>query len=283
MVIDSIPKVAGMAYAIVASILIVVLLRRGKFSRRVGYLFLVFSVIFGFLVFAPMLPYQFQTLLLGNVKGLGAPIALAVVVLVAFVVLAFAFGRTFCGYVCPIGAVQELPYLLPLKKLEIRGKTISTASRLLVLVTFVVLALVLSVGILRYLGVRDFFYLEFGSGLFYIFLALVVASAFLYRPFCRFLCPYGALLSLAAGKSRFRLRRTDACTDCGTCETVCPTNEAGRGDSKQECYLCNRCKEVCPENAIQYGRRPASEVRRQERTPQDLRTPGTGEATEKIG
>jgi polyferredoxin len=77
----------------------------------------------------------------------------------------------------------------------------------------------------------------------------------LYRPFCRLVCPYGALLSLAAGKSLLRLHRTGACIDCKKCENACPTDEAKRGDAKAECYLCGRCKDVCPAaGALKYDR-----------------------------
>jgi polyferredoxin len=253
--IESIPEFVGMAYAIVATLAVVVLLRTGRFNRRIGYVFLGLSTVVGFLVFAPMLPYQFQIVLLGKGAQLGVPIALAIVVLVVFVVLSFAFGRAFCGYVCPIGAVQELLSHVPVRKLRLSSKRGPFAVRMVVLVAFLVLAVGFSVGILRYLGIREFFHLEASSAFFYVFLGLTVTSAFFYRPFCRFLCPYGALLSIAAGRSRFKLRRTEECNECGKCERVCPTNEAGDADSKQECYLCNRCKEACPTGGIRYSLR----------------------------
>ena len=254
MVIDDIPKAAGMAYAIIVTVLIVVLLQRGKFSKRMGYGFLAVSTLFGFLVFAPMLPFQFQTVLLGKTKALGVPTAFAWVVLGAFVVLSFAFGRVFCGYVCPAGAVQELLFRLPTRKVRVGSKTVLIALRLAVLVTFLVLALVFSIGILKYLGIRDFFYLSFGSAFLYAFLAFLIVSIFAYRPFCRFACPYGALLSLATAKGRFKLRHIEDCSDCEICEEVCPTNEAGRADLKQECYMCGKCREACPLDAISYAR-----------------------------
>ncbi len=254
MVIESIPKIVGMAYAIVATVLVIVLLRQRKFNQKTGYTFLVVSTLFGFLIFAPMLPYQFQAVILGNVKQLGAPIALAIMALVVFVVLAFVAGRAFCGYVCPIGTLQELLYKIPTKKVRIYNKSIPVIFRHIFFVAFIVMALTLSVGLLKYLGVRDFFYLNISSAFFYVFLGLLIVSVFFYRPFCRFACPYGVLLSLAAIKSRFRLRRNENCTDCGDCEEECPTFEAGRTDLKQECYLCQRCLHICPNSAIDYTR-----------------------------
>lgn len=262
MVIDSIPQVVGMAYAIIATLVIVILLRKDKFSRRKGYIFLIVSTLFGFLVFAPMLPLQLQTILMGNVKQIEAPLPLAIVVLVMFIVLAFAFGRSFCGHVCPIGTVQELIYLLPSKKLKIPNKAITIGFRLIFSIAFVILAVAFSTGLLKYLGVKDFFYLDTSSVFFWGFLAIMVISIFFYRPFCRLACPYGVLLSLAVIKGRFKLRRNENCINCKKCIEACPTNEVGWTDLKQECYMCYRCKEICPVDGMEYTRRYISEQER---------------------
>lgn len=258
MVIESIPMPVGMAYAVVASLVIVILFRKDKFSKKIGYTFLVISTLFGFLVFAPMLPCQFQAVIVGNAKQLGAPIGIAIIVLVLFIILAFVFGRAFCGYVCPVGAIQELVYHIPTKKLKIKTKSIPIVFRLVFLLIFIVLALVFSIGVLKYLGIRHFFYLNFASVFFYVFLALLIVSLFVYRPLCRFFCPYGALLSVASIKGLFKIRRNDNCIDCEKCEEACPTSEAGSADLKQECYMCGRCKDVCPVDALEYTRKQAS-------------------------
>ena len=79
-------------------------------------------------------------------------------------------------------------------------------------------------------------------------------------PQCRIICPYGLLLSLAAGISLFSLQRTDACIDCKCCERNCPVDEAKLNDRKAECYLCGRCTDVCPTaGALQYNRRTGKE------------------------
>ena len=262
MVIESIPKTVGMGYAIVALIMLVLLFLRGKFNRRIGYLFLVVSTVFGFLVFAPMLPNQLQALLLGTTKQIGGPIPLAIAMLVLFIVVAFVFGRIFCGYVCPIGTLQELVYLLPGKKFKVTNKVIPIAFRLIFSLAFVILAAGFSIGLLKYLGVKDFFYLNTGAVFFWVFLAIVLISALVYRPFCRLACPYGALLSLAVIKGRFKLRRNENCINCKKCREACPTNEVGWTDLKQECYMCNRCKEACPVNGMGYT---IKQIREEER------------------
>jgi polyferredoxin len=263
MVIESIPKIVGMVYAVIVTILAIVLSRRGKLNKKVGYVFLAISTLFGFLVFAPMLPHQFEAVILGNVGQLGAPITVAVVVLIVFVVLAFVFGRAFCGYVCPIGTLQELLYNIPTKKLRIRDNWILVVVHYVFFVAFIVVALTLSIGLLQYLGVRDFFYLNIVSGFFYVFLALLIVSVFFYRPFCRLACPYGVLLSVAAIKSLFKLRRNEACIDCKKCGEECPTYEEGRADLKRECYLCRRCVYACPNDALDYTRRQDIQLKKE--------------------
>ena len=152
MVIESIPKAVGMGFAVVVSLLVVVLLLRGKFNRRIGLVLLVAATLMGFLVFAPMLPNQFQVLLLGKTKQLGVPVPLAGAVLFLFVAMSFVLGRSFCGYACPIGAVQELVFVLPGKKLRLNNKKITLVFRLASLAAFLVLALGFSLGMLNYLG-----------------------------------------------------------------------------------------------------------------------------------
>lgn len=244
-----------MAYAVVASVALVVLFRTGRFNMKIGYPLLAVSTLFGFLVFSPMLPWQWQMMLVGSPQQAGVPPPLAGAVMMLFLVLAFLFGRHFCGYVCPIGAVQELVYRIPAPKLRITSKWGPVLFRLAFLVTLVVLAVTLSVPLLRYVGVGDFFQLNVTSAFFYAFLALVTVGLFIYRPFCRFLCPYGALLSLVSMVGLFKLRRNEDCIECGDCEEACPTGEATGKARKQECYMCNRCREVCPADAIRLLRR----------------------------
>ena len=107
MVVEAIPKVTGMIYAIAGFFILVYLFHKNKFNKKIGHLFITTSTIMGFLVFAPMFPNQFQLLILGNI-GHGAQSQIAIIGFLLFIVLTFVFGRIFCGYLCPIGAIQEL-------------------------------------------------------------------------------------------------------------------------------------------------------------------------------
>ena len=241
MPLDALRPLAGL-YIFVMMGVLAWLWYRGRISRTLAAAVLVVSAAFGFL-FASIAPYQFQLLLLGDTKGLGGPLV---------------FGRIFCSSLCPLGALQELASLAPVPKLRLRAKTALYAIRFVVLGIIIVAAVFFSVNILVFVGVPGLFSLAFTVGTL-VMLGLLVLSLFLYRPFCRILCPYGALLSLAGLGSRFRLRRNPSCIECGKCEFACPVDEAKRDDLKGECYLCGRCTEACPvKGAITYRRADAA-------------------------
>ena len=88
-----------------------------------------------------------------------------------------------------------------------------------------------------------------------VFVAALAISAVVYRPWCRLLCPFGAISELAARRSALRLRRQPGCNDCGLCARVCPTEQCVPGKSMSECYLCGRCTDACRKDGLAYGRK----------------------------
>ena len=87
-----------------------------------------------------------------------------------------------------------------------------------------------------------------------VLVAIIAAALFVYRPFCRFLCPLGALYSFF---NRFALLRyrTDEhrCTGCNTCLGTCKVDI--RRVSDRECIQCGNCVTTCPEKAISFTKR----------------------------
>jgi len=247
-------QLIGIIFALVSTGILAYLLRAGRFSRKTGYVFLVLALVFGFLVFSPMFPVKIQTLILGD-RIAGVPMVLPLILLVVFLILALTLGRVFCGYICPIGAAQELAFSLPGKKYLNGHKKGTMLIRGLFFVTLLVTGIFLSMGLVKLLGPGSFFKMAYLTLPFWLFVGILAVSIFVYRPFCRVACPYGFLLSLAAFGSVFKLRRNDRCIDCGKCESVCPTGEAGRDDAKAECYLCDRCVEVCPVEGMDYSKK----------------------------
>jgi polyferredoxin len=254
MVVSQIPPVIGLLYAVIGIPLVAYLWHKKKFTRITGIAFTLISIALGFLILSPMAPLQLQSIALNDTKALGAPLGAAAGITLAFIIIVFLTGRIFCGYLCPIGAVQELAYDVPVRKVMVVHKNALLVIRLAVLLIFFTAASFLLTGILEYFGIRQFFSLDVSSVFLVVFLVILFVSIFFYRPFCRIACPLGALYGIAAVKSLFKLRRSKACTDCGKCEIVCPVNEAKREDAKGECYLCGRCVDVCPADALGYRR-----------------------------
>lgn len=255
MIFENAPKFIGLLYAVFVIFFLAALLIKQRFTSKIGLSFLFVSTGFGFLFFSPMMPYTFQLILLRDTASLGAPLPMAVLGLVLILGLTFVFGRIFCGYVCPIGSVQEILSRLPIKQKKMNNQKAIMISHIFFFIFFIVLGLVFSANILSYFGIADFFNLQFKSVYVIVFVLLLILSIAVYRPFCRFVCPYGLLLSLASLKSVFQLKRNENCIDCGICEKRCPTDEASINAFKQECYLCMKCSEVCSKEAISYEKR----------------------------
>jgi polyferredoxin len=82
-----------------------------------------------------------------------------------------------------------------------------------------------------------------------VILFLLAISIVLRNPFCRYLCPYGALLGLVAAISPLRVtRNTERCVSCGVCSQVCPTYidvMHKKSVSSPECIGCWRCVSHC--------------------------------------
>ena len=141
------------------------------------------------------------------------------------VVFAFFFGRVFCAGVCPMGALQELVNvkngriskpvamvlgLLPWLYLILTILYAVTHSR------FLVCEFDPFIGIFRLGGNVEL--LAFG-------ILLLIISVFTGRPFCRFLCPYGALLSLFSAVSIKKVEITKKkCINCDLCHNSCPVD-----------------------------------------------------------
>ncbi len=138
-------------------------------------------------------------------------------------VFALFFGRTFCAAVCPMGALQDLTLLKPVKTPE-------WLDRALGVLPFVYLGagiLFAATGSAFIICEYDPFvalYRRSGSlGMLGFGVVFVIAGIFIGRPYCRFLCPYGALLSLVSrfAKWNVTLSPTD-CLHCQICDTACP-------------------------------------------------------------
>src|SRR5215469_12722129 len=190
----------------------------------------------------------------------------AMFLLLAFLAISFLFRKAFCSWLCPIGTISEYlwragtklfgrNFLLPRWiDLPLRG-----------LKYFLLGFFVWAISTMSMAGIREFMLSPYGliadvkmlnffrhtgeTGLI-VLGALVLASVVMQNFWCRFLCPYGALLGLTSWLSPARIRRNErTCIDCAKCAKACPS--ALPVDKlvqirSVECTGCLECVAVCP-------------------------------------
>lgn len=139
------------------------------------------------------------------------------------IIAAFLFGRVFCSGVCPFGALQDL---VNVKNLRL-SKAVTGALGVIPWI-YLIFALLYALTRTRFIICQfdpfiGIFRLGGDWGLITFGVLLLVLSVFTGRPFCRFLCPYGALLSLFSSVSVFKLKITPkSCINCALCHNSCP-------------------------------------------------------------
>lgn len=186
-------------------------------------------------------------------------------------------GRFVCGWLCPFGLIQDLLHKIPIKKIQkVPGDQYLRYLKYVVLVVFVIGMPLLLTGKSGYsspwfcklicpsgtlLGglplVSTNPNLQKVIGFLFgwkmgILLLVVVGSILIYRPFCKYLCPLGAIYGLV---NRFSLYRyeidSSKCTKCGLCHKKCEMGvKVYETPNSAECIRCGKCMEVCPHHAI---------------------------------
>ena len=194
-----------------------------------------------------------------------------------FLLFGILFGRWICGFLCPFGLLQDLLHKVKTPKLKKNSITrILSYLKYVILVVFVVLMpLIYSVqsfplpGFCKYicpsgtlLGAGGLLSNEANSNMFpmlgplftwkFCLLVLILLSCiFIYRAFCRFLCPLGAIYGLFNRISILGIKLDKPkCTDCGICIGTCHMDIRHVGD--HECISCGECITACPTGAIAY-------------------------------
>ena len=184
-------------------------------------------------------------------------------------------GRTICGYLCPVGLLQELLHKIPTVKVKkSRVTRVLSYLKYVLLAVFVILIPLWyalqsypvpafckyicpagtfggAIGLLANPANSDKFSMLgiLFTRKFIILALIVLACVFLYRAFCRFLCPLGAIYGLFAKIAVVGVKvEAPKCTGCGRCTAQCPMDVRRVGD--HECIHCGRCIDVCPTKAI---------------------------------
>lgn len=193
------------------------------------------------------------------------------------VLFGLLLGRTICGFLCPIGLCQEMLYKIKTPKLKKSRVTrvLSYLKYVLLAALVVALPLVYSFtdgtvpAFCKYVCPAG----TFGGAImlllhpsnaelfgalgplftwkFAVLVALSVASVFIFRAFCRFFCPLGAIYSFFNKIALIGVKLDkNACTNCGLCVSHCKMDVKRVGD--HECINCGECIPVCPAKAISW-------------------------------
>ncbi len=188
------------------------------------------------------------------------------------------FGRLICGFLCPFGFVQDLLYKIKTPKFEL-PKKLDKALRWLKYVILIVFVLILPVVLTNNFGMGYPYFCKLicpagtlGGGIpllatneslrnslgflftwkMFILVVIILSSIFTYRPFCKYLCPLGAMYALF-NKFSFYQMHVDKlkCTGCKRCEKKCKMNvKVTENINSLECIRCGECKKVCATGAI---------------------------------
>lgn len=186
----------------------------------------------------------------------------------------WVFGRSFCGWICPLGTVLDLFQSL----IFWRKKTKIKPSRLNSRVRFRLLAFILTASFLslQFLGwfnplvifnraasaiITNLALLDLSNirsvpfAISFIFIVILALEIIRPRYWCRNLCPFGALISVPSRFSLLNRRVTNACIYCGECRDICPMGAIGADphDTRySDCIFCLECEAACPNQGIRF-------------------------------
>ena len=190
----------------------------------------------------------------------------AVVIFVTVLALSLLLRRSFCSWICPVATMSECSWKAGFKLLRRNLRLPSWLDVVLrglkyLLLLFFVYTIAVSMPPVamqafihsEYHKVADVrlldFFLNISGFALSVVLILLALSFLLKNPFCRYLCPYGALLGLVGFLSPVRVTRSlDRCVSCGVCSQVCPSHiDVMHKQSvvSPECIGCWRCVSHC--------------------------------------
>ncbi len=198
-------------------------------------------------------------------------------VLGSMMLFAVLFGRFICGFLCPFGFLQDLLHKIPTKKCKVPKKLDKPLRYLKYLV--LALTVLLPVLIVNEFGVASPYFCKWlcpagtlGAGIpliltnpplqaaigflfswkMGILLLILLASVFISRFFCKYLCPLGAFYGFFNKFSMYQMHFDKSkCVSCAGCDKACPMSLAVTEEiNHAECIKCGNCKATCPTNAI---------------------------------
>ena len=217
---------------------------------------------FGFLWAASPNPMESVVQLVKSLAGLQPKYHFALGIFLIFAVLSVIGPKFFCSWGCPLGALQETVFNLPmLKKKRIQTPFLpSLIVRGILFVAFLAGFFLLEGGrsIFRHINYfRVFTPADLAPTALYTLPLLLVLSFLMFRPFCHWICPFGFVSWFLEKISLSRITVDKSkCIHCNLCAKVCPTKALGgildgKGRLAQaDCWSCGKCIAECPERAV---------------------------------
>lgn len=245
--------VLWIAVAVVATLL----LSRRKVKPRVRVVLLiggvlVFGVVYGLLTIGSVNPNP-----VFSVRNLLAAVLLhrqlvlpVLVMLVVLLLMVFVSNKSICGWGCQLGLLQDLLHRVPLPKWR-PPFWLSNSVRIVAFVALVAGLALAGVDWIKGIDPFQLFSFHFTLGIVLFSVAVLVASLFIYRPWCQFLCPFGLVGWLVEQVSLLRPRvDREACKKCRLCVKACPAQAmadfyAGKR-IHADCFACGACVDACP-------------------------------------
>lgn len=190
-------------------------------------------------------------------------------------------GRFVCGWLCPFGLLQDLLHKIPFprKIYHFYGDKILRYLKYVILLVFVILLPMFAVDVIgqgnpyfcKYICPSGIFLggiplvatnpmLQSALGFLFtwkllILVAVVLLSIILYRPFCKYICPLGAIYGLCNPISAYKLHiNHDTCISCGKCAKICKMGvDPTKNVNSAECIRCGACVDACPKHSLSMG------------------------------
>ena len=246
-----------------------------KMEKKIGKVFRRLAQIAGFLIMPGLFTSTFfgiRDLVIAAVSGDFQIQELfpQLIIVIVMTIGGILFGRVFCGYLCSFGAMGDLLWFLARKIHPKYHRVPKQLDRVLKIVKYLILAFL-------FFGVWVFALVSYDSmnspwtifGMFttignfpslsylisvggLLLLAIMIASLFVERFFCRYLCPLGAYLAIMSSLRFFFIKKPrENCKGCSLCSQKCPMGlPLGEVDQvlTGECISCNVCTSVCPKN-----------------------------------
>ncbi len=201
----------------------------------------------------------------------------AMVLFLVFTAMSLIMKRAFCGWLCPVGTLSEYLWKVG-RKLFCRNLVLPRlldiplrSIKYLLMAFFIVI-----IGNMSAVALEDFmvqpygiladvkmlhFFIHMSTTALIVIVVLMLLSVFIKNFWCRYACPYGAVMSIASLASPLKIRRdVESCVDCGKCAKACPQDlpvDRLIQVRSAECTACMECVASCAtQNALQFALPP---------------------------